>query len=158
MVSMIEKESIDKNKWVTKEEFVDMLAVAQSLPGIFAVNFSVSIGDKLKGFKGSLAAALGTIMPSFIIILAIAMFLTPETIMTNDTLNSIFKGIRPCRGGIDYRTRLDNGKNSSNKHKDNCHTNSRSLTHILRPTSSFKSDNIYCPRSSGRIYLLYMEN
>ncbi len=96
MVSMIEKESIDKNKWVTKEEFVDMLAVAQSLPGIFAVNFSVSIGDKLKGFKGSLAAALGTIMPSFIIILAIAMFLTPETIMTNDTLNSIFKGIRPA--------------------------------------------------------------
>lgn len=96
MIALIQKEVVDKYKWVTKEDFVDMLAVAQSLPGILAVNFSVAIGDRLRGFKGSLVAALGTILPSFIIILAIAMFLTPDTIKNNETLNSIFKGIRPA--------------------------------------------------------------
>lgn len=96
MIALIQKEVVDKHGWVTKEEFVDMLAVAQSLPGILAVNFSVAIGDRLRGFKGSLVAALGTILPSFIIILAIAMFLTPDTIKNNETLNSIFKGIRPA--------------------------------------------------------------
>lgn len=96
MISLIQKEVVDKHRWVTKEDFVDMLAVAQSLPGILAVNFSVAIGDRLRGFKGSLVAALGTILPSFIIILAIAIFLTPDTIKNNETLNSIFKGIRPA--------------------------------------------------------------
>lgn len=96
MIALIQKEVVDKHRWVTKEDFVDMLAVAQSLPGILAVNFSVAIGDRLRGFKGSLVAALGTILPSFIIILAIAMFLTPDIIKENETLNSIFKGIRPA--------------------------------------------------------------
>lgn len=96
MISLIQKEVVDKFKWVSKEDFVDLLAIAQSLPGILAVNFSVAIGDKLRGFKGSLVAALGTILPSFIIILAIAMFLTPDIIKNNETLNSIFKGIRPA--------------------------------------------------------------
>ncbi len=96
MISLIQKEVVDKHGWVSKEDFVDMLAVAQSLPGILAVNFSVAIGDRLRGFKGSLVAALGTILPSFIIILAIAIFLTPDTIKNNETLNSIFKGIRPA--------------------------------------------------------------
>lgn len=96
MIALIQKEVVDKYGWVNKEDFVDMLAVAQSMPGILAVNFSVAIGDRLRGFKGSLVAALGTILPSFIIILAIAMFLTPDTIKNNETLNSIFKGIRPA--------------------------------------------------------------
>ena len=96
MIALIQREVVDKHHWVSKEEFVDMLAVAQSLPGILAVNFSVAIGDRLRGFKGSLVSAVGTILPSFIIILAIAMFLTPDTIKDNETLNSIFKGIRPA--------------------------------------------------------------
>ena len=96
MIALIQREVVDKHRWVSKEEFVDMLAVAQSLPGILAVNFSVAIGDRLRGFKGSLVSAVGTILPSFIIILAIAMFLTPDTIKENETLNSIFKGIRPA--------------------------------------------------------------
>lgn len=96
MVSLIRKEVVEKHRWLPEDEFVDMLAVAQSLPGILAVNFSVAIGDRLRGFKGSLVAALGTILPSFIIILAIAIFLTPDTIKNNETLNSIFKGIRPA--------------------------------------------------------------
>ncbi len=96
MISIIEREIVQKNKWIGKEEFLDLLAVSQSLPGILAVNISVSIGDKLRGFKGSAVAALGTILPSFLIIIAIAMSLTPDLIKNNPVVAKIFMGIRPC--------------------------------------------------------------
>lgn len=96
MISIIEREIVDKHHWIEKDEFLDLLAVAQSMPGILAVNISVSVGDRLKGLKGSLAAAFGTILPSFVIILLIAMFLTPDTIKNNEILNKIFMGIRPA--------------------------------------------------------------
>lgn len=96
MISIIEKEIVDKHKWLGREEFLDQLAVAQSLPGILAVNISVAVGDRLRGMKGSVCAALGTILPSFLIILAIAVFLTPDMIKNNETVSKIFKGIRPA--------------------------------------------------------------
>lgn len=96
MISIIEKEIVDKHRWIAKEDFLDLLAVAQSLPGILAVNISVAVGDKLRGTRGSITAALGTILPSLMIILAIAIFLTPDLIKNNETLNAIFKGIRPA--------------------------------------------------------------
>ena len=95
MISIIEREVVDKRHWLERTEFLDLLAVAQSLPGILAVNIAVVVGDKLRSLKGSLAASAGTIMPCFLIILAIAMFLTPETITGNHVLSAIFKGIRP---------------------------------------------------------------
>ena len=94
MISLIEREVVDKYRWMERTEFLDLLAVAQSMPGILAVNISVVVGDKLRGLKGSLAASAGTIMPCFVIILLIAMFLTPELIMNNATLTAIFKFIR----------------------------------------------------------------
>ena len=72
MISIIQREVVEKHHWIKQEEFLDLLAIAQSMPGILAVNISTVIGDRLKGVKGSLAAALGTILPSFIIILMIA--------------------------------------------------------------------------------------
>lgn len=96
MISIIEKEIVDNHKWLPKEEFLDLLAIAQSLPGILAVNIATSIGDRLRGVKGGIVAALGTILPSFLIILAIAIFLTPETIKGSRLLSSIFMGIRPA--------------------------------------------------------------
>lgn len=96
MISIIEREIVDKNHWIEKDEYLDLLAVAQSLPGILAVNIATAIGDKLRGMRGSITAALGTILPSFFIILAIAIFLTPETIKNNHTLSAIFMGIRPA--------------------------------------------------------------
>lgn len=96
MISIIEKEIVDKHGWIERDEFLNLLAVAQSLPGILAVNISVAVGDKLRGMRGSVAAAVGTILPSFLIILAIAIFLTPDMIKNNATLSSIFKGIRPA--------------------------------------------------------------
>lgn len=94
MIPIIEREVVDKHKWIDREEFLDELAVAQSLPGILAVNIAVLIGNKLRGVKGSITAALGTILPSFAIILAIAIFFVH--IYDNPTVESIFKGIRPA--------------------------------------------------------------
>ena len=96
MISIIQREVVDKHHWIETNEFLDLLAVAQSLPGILAVNISVSVGDKLRGLKGSLAAAIGTIMPCFLIIITIAIFLTPDLITGNPTIAAIFKGIRPA--------------------------------------------------------------
>lgn len=96
MISIIEKEIVDKKHWVTKEEFLDLLAVAQSIPGILAVNMAVAVGDKIRGRRGAIISALGTIIPSFAMILFIAIFLTPDMIKNNETLNNIFRGIRPA--------------------------------------------------------------
>lgn len=96
MISIIEKELVDKHHWLDREEFLDLLAVAQALPGILAVNISVAVGDRLRGGRGSVCAAIGTILPSFLIILAIAIFLTPDLIKNNATLNAVFSGIRPA--------------------------------------------------------------
>lgn len=96
MISIIEKEIVDKHQWISREEFLDLLAVAQSLPGILAVNISVAVGDKLRKTRGSISAALGTILPSFLIILLIAIFLTPDIIKGNPIVSRIFMGIRPA--------------------------------------------------------------
>ena len=96
MISVIEKEIVDRHGWIEREEFLDLLAIAQSMPGILAVNIATAIGDKIGGMKGSIVASVGTILPSFLIILAIAIFLTPETIKNNRVLSAIFMGIRPA--------------------------------------------------------------
>ncbi|MDE5712878.1 MAG: chromate transporter, partial [Muribaculaceae bacterium] len=82
--------------WIERDDCLELLAIAQSLPGILAVNIATAVGDKIKGGKGSVAAAAGTILPSFLIILFIAIFLTPETIKNNKVISSIFMGIRPA--------------------------------------------------------------
>lgn len=96
MISIIEREIVDKHHWIERDEFLDLLAVAQSLPGILAVNISVAVGDRLRSRIGSICSALGTILPSFLMILAIAIFLTPDLINGNPVLIKIFKGIRPA--------------------------------------------------------------
>lgn len=96
MISIIEREIVHNRHWIGKEDFLDLLAVSQSLPGILAVNIAVAIGDRLRGRTGTWVCAAGSIMPSFLIILFIAIFLTPETINGNPTLIKIFKGIRPA--------------------------------------------------------------
>lgn len=93
MLPLIQKEVVDKG-WMTKEDFLDMFAVAQSLPGIFAVNISIFVGYKLKKIAGSVVCALGTILPSFLIILAIALFFT--RIQDNIWVERVFKGLRPA--------------------------------------------------------------
>ena len=74
MVPLIEDELVDKRKWITREDFLDLMALAQTVPGIFAVNIAIFIGYKLRRFWGAFWMALGTILPSFLVILAIALF------------------------------------------------------------------------------------
>lgn len=96
MIAVIEREIVDNHRWISKTEFLDLLAVAQAMPGILAVNISSVVGDRLRGLRGGVAAALGTMLPSFLIILAIAVWLTPEVIKNNVYVSSIFRGIRPA--------------------------------------------------------------
>lgn len=94
MIPVIESEVVDKHKWVSREEFIDLIAVAQSCPGVFAVNISIFIGYKLKQTKGAVITTLGTILPSFLIILLIAMCF--RQFQDNEIVASIFRGIRPA--------------------------------------------------------------
>lgn len=96
MLSLIEREVVTSKQWLTREEFLDLLAVTQSLPGILAVNFASAIGDRIAGRRGAIAASAGAIAPSFILILAIAIFLTPEIIEGNSIISAAFRGIRPA--------------------------------------------------------------
>ena len=94
MIPLIEAEIVDKHKWITKDDFIDLMAIAQSCPGIFAVNMSIFIGYKLRGVRGSLVSSLGTVLPSFLIILAIALFF--HKFRDNATVEAVFQGIRPA--------------------------------------------------------------
>ena len=94
MVPLIEEEIVNKKQWIAKEDFIDLLAIAQSVPGVFAVNLSIFIGYKLRKFPGALAMALGTILPSFLIILGIALFF--RRFKEYEAVENIFKGIRPA--------------------------------------------------------------
>jgi chromate transporter len=94
MVPLIENEIVKKRKWIAQDDFMDLLAISQSAPGILAVNISIFIGYKLKGIRGSIITALGTVLPSFIIILAIALFF--HNFKDNVIVERIFKGIRPA--------------------------------------------------------------
>ena len=119
MVPLIENEIVPKRKWIAQEDFIDLLAISQSAPGILAVNISIFIGYKLRGIRGSIITALGTILPSFIIILAIALFF--HSFKDNPIVERIFKGIRPavvaliaaptftCGGNLE-KLRVENGE------------------------------------------------
>ncbi len=92
MLPIIQSEII-KRGWLKEEDFTDIVALAQSAPGLLAVNISIFTGHKLRGTSGSIVATLGSILPSFLIILAIAMLFTGY--QDNPTVIKIFKGIRP---------------------------------------------------------------
>ncbi len=92
MIAAIKSELVER-KWLEEEEFTDIIALAQSAPGLFAVNISILTGHKLRGTKGSIVATIGSCLPPFLIILAIAMFFT--TFKDNEYIIRAFKGIRP---------------------------------------------------------------
>lgn len=94
MIPLIEREVVDRKQWITKEDFLDLMALSQMLPGVFAINFSIYIGQRLRGLRGSLAMALGVVMPSFLIILLLAMFFM--AFAENAIVEAIFRGVRPA--------------------------------------------------------------
>ncbi len=94
MIPLIEAEIIEKKKWVGKDEFLDLMAVAQSCPGVFAVNIAIFIGYRLRRVKGAIVSCIGTALPSFIIILLIALFF--HQFKDNEMVAAAFRGIRPA--------------------------------------------------------------
>ena len=94
MIPIIEEEVVNKHQWVSKEDMLDLIAIAQSCPGVFAINISIFIGYKLRKTRGALVTALGTALPSFLIILAIAIFF--HQFEDNKVVAAMFRGIRPA--------------------------------------------------------------
>jgi chromate transporter len=94
MLNLLENEFVSKRGWLTKDEFLDMLAIAESTPGPIAINSATFIGYKTAGASGSIFATLGVVLPSFIIIYVISLFL--DTFLTFTLVASAFKGIQAC--------------------------------------------------------------
>lgn len=94
MIPIIQAEVVEKNKWIKEEDFLDLIAIAQSCPGVFAANIATFIGYKIRGEKGALCTTLGAILPSFIIILLIAMVF--RQFMEIHWIAAMFNGVRPA--------------------------------------------------------------
>jgi len=92
MIAAIKTELVER-KWLTDEDFIDIITLAQTAPGLFAVNISILTGHRLRGTKGSVVATIASCLPPFLIILMVAMFFT--AFKENEYVLRIFKGIRP---------------------------------------------------------------
>ena len=94
MIPLMEKEIVEKKSWLSKEEFMDILAVAQATPGLFAMNMASHIGYKLRGTLGGIVGSFSVALPSIVSILLIAMFF--QAFRDNIYIEKIFRGIRPA--------------------------------------------------------------
>ena len=94
MVQMMEREVVEKKQWLSHEEFMNTLVVAQSTPGLFAIDMASHIGLRLKGVTGGIVGAIATALPSIVAILLIAIFF--QTFKENIYVEKIFMGVRPC--------------------------------------------------------------
>ena len=94
MIPIIQEEVVEKKKWIEEDEFMDTIALAQASPGPVAVNTSVYCGHRLRGYPGAIVCMLGTVLPSFITILLIAMFF--YELRDNAIIDKVFMGVRPA--------------------------------------------------------------
>lgn len=94
MIPIIQQEIVDKKKWIEEEEFLDIIAISQGSPGPIAINVSIFVGYRLKGLKGAITCMLGTALPSFMIILLIAIMFFQYR--NNPIVEKVFLGIRPA--------------------------------------------------------------
>ena len=94
MLPLIQREVVDNKGWIDEEEFLNMIALAQAAPGLIAVNSAIFIGWRVGGWRGVAGAVLGAVLPSFVIILAIAMIFTEWKELP--AVEAVFKGLRPA--------------------------------------------------------------
>ncbi len=109
MLPLIQREVVEKNEWLTMEEFIDILAIAEVTPGPVAINTSTYVGYKTAGFKGAIFCTLGTVLPSFTIILLIAKYFWEYR--QNVMIEKIFLGIRPAVAALIFSAVYKLGKN-----------------------------------------------
>ena len=93
MIPLMEKELVDRHQWLDRDEFMEIITLAQTLPGIFAANMAAHIGWRLRGVPGAVIAVIGNILVPILIILALAMGL--HYLQGNAVVEAVFKGIRP---------------------------------------------------------------
>lgn len=93
MLPLIQKEVVEQKQWISQSDFVDLIALSQSIPGVWTVNIAIFTGYRMKGNIGSIIAVIGAVLPSFIIILLIANFF--QYYQNNPYITKIFKAIRP---------------------------------------------------------------
>ena len=96
MISLIENACVDKKEWITHDEMMDITVIAESTPGPIAINCATYVGLKKKGIPGAVAATVGVILPSFIIILLISMFF--DRFLEITWVASAFRGIKVAVG------------------------------------------------------------
>lgn len=94
MIPLFESELVDRHHWVDRDEFLDMLALAQSMPGVLAVNMATIVGYRLRGVRGAMAAICGNIVFPILTILLLAICF--RQFKDNAVVNHIFMGIRPA--------------------------------------------------------------
>ncbi|MGI6108352.1 MAG: chromate transporter [Eubacteriaceae bacterium] len=92
MISMVEIEVVDRKKWITEKQYMDMIAISQATPGVIAVNTATYVGYAVGGFWGSVLATLGVTIPSFVIIVIISFFL--DAFLALKWVSYAFMGIR----------------------------------------------------------------
>jgi chromate transporter len=108
MLPLIQKEVVEKEKWVAEEEIVDIFAISQSVPGVIAINSSIFIGNKVAKIPGAIAAALGVILPAFVsIILILAVLLSFQN---NIYVQKVLQGIRAASVGLIFLAAVKLGK------------------------------------------------
>ena len=94
MIPLIQREVIERRKWIDEQDFLEMLVLAQSTPGPIAVNTAVFVGYKTAGVAGAIMASLGTVMPSFMAILMLALFFAE--VRDNRYVDAAFRAMRPA--------------------------------------------------------------
>lgn len=94
MIPLIQREVIDRKGWIAEGDFLDLLTVAQSAPGPISLNTSVFVGYKMRGYAGALASIFGVVLPSFVIILIVAVFFAD--VRQNAVVDAAFKAMRPA--------------------------------------------------------------
>lgn len=94
MIAMIRETVVERYRWLKDEEFIDLLALTQSLPGVFAVNISIFVGMRLAGPMGAVVSGVAATLPSFLIMLLIAIFAVGYR--EHPVVEAIFRGIRPA--------------------------------------------------------------
>ena len=94
MLPLMQREVVDRHGWMDETSFLDNVALAQAMPGVFAVNMAVLTGQRLRGWRGATAAVVGNILMPIVFILLLAMFF--RAFRDNPVVERIFLGLRPC--------------------------------------------------------------
>ena len=94
MISILEEELVSKKKWMTSQDMLDMLVIAESTPGVIAVNTATSVGFRMRGVLGAVVATIGVVLPSFVIITALFYFI--QAFADNLCYKAAFTGVQAC--------------------------------------------------------------